>query len=100
MTDYKTEPSSFSATTQRNVFTTPKDKETQDELWNLLLEHTGGGIQEAQNILKRESSFTSREGHRIEGKSDVKHLTGKWLGFTYHRVKELCEAAYERDPGE
>lgn len=79
---------------------TPKEKETQKELWNLLLQLTGGAEDVARDMLKKYSGFTSKDGKEVEGKTDVKYLTGKWLNFTYKKIKELEEEGSPREPGE
>lgn len=77
-----------------------KDKEIQKKLWDLLIEFKAGDEEEARNLLKQTSSFVSKEGKEVEGKTDVKYLTGKWLNFTYGKIKELVKQQNERLPGE
>jgi len=80
--------------------TSAKDKETQKKLWDLLVQLKAGNEEEARELLKQESGFESKEGDQVEGKSDVKYLTGKWLNFTYGKIKKLAEQQNERMPGE
>lgn len=80
--------------------TSEKDKETQKKLWDLLIQLKAGNEEEARELLKQESGFKSNEGDQIEGKTDVKYLTGKWLNFTCGKIKKLAEQQGERLPGE
>lgn len=76
---------------------TESEKKRQKDLWDMLIQHTGGADDVARDILKEQSGFTAEDGKVIEGKTDVKYLTGKWLNFTYKKIKELTQ---ERQPGE
>jgi len=77
---------------------TPKDREKQQELWDMLLQYTGGEEENAREILKEKSAFTAKSGEPVEGVTDVKYLTGRWLQFTFKKVKEFV--SMEREPGE
>jgi len=76
---------------------TESEKKRQKDMWDMLIQHTGGADDVARDILKEQSGFTAEDGKVIEGKTDVKYLTGKWLNFTYKKIKELTQ---ERQPGE
>jgi len=76
----------------QKVEATDTEKNTQKKLWNLLLQITGGDETRARDLLKEQSGFTSKKDKKkIEGKTDVKYLTGKWLNFTYKKIKEMAE---------
>ena len=77
---------------------TEDEKKKQKELWNMLVQHTGGADDVARDILKEQSGFKAEDGKVVEGKTDVKYLTGKWLNFTYKKIKDMV--AQERQPGE
>ena len=96
----------------KKVDATDKEQNTQKKLWNLLLQLAGGDEANARNILKEQSGFTSKDKKKIQGKTDVKYLTGKWLNFTHKKIKEMAaeqgfteeeaepETVEEREPGE
>ena len=75
----------------QKVEATETEQKTQEKLWNLLLQIAGGNDEGARDLLKEQSGFTSKDKKKIEGKTDVKYLTGKWLNFTYKKVKEMAE---------
>lgn len=89
----------------------PQEEETQKKLWNLCIQLKAGNEEEAREFLKETSGFKSKDGKKVEGRDDVRYLTGKWLNFTYKKVKELTEKQgipeeedteenHERIPGE
>lgn len=74
------------------------DKKKQKELWDMLINYTGGDDEYARQLLKEHSAFKAKDGNDVEGRDDVKYLTGKWLNFTFKKVKDMV--AQEREPGE
>ena len=82
----------------QKIEATEADKKKQKELWDLLLQYTGGADEVARDVLKKQSSFEAKDGKSVEGKDDVKYLTGKWLNFTLKKIKGLVSE--EREPGE
>ena len=73
----------------QKIEATEADKKKQKELWDLLLQYTGGADEVARDVLKKQSSFEAKDGKSVEGKDDVKYLTGKWLNFTLKKIKGL-----------
>jgi len=70
---------------------TPEEIKKQKEIWDWLIKITGGNSELARARLKLESSFTSKDGDEVEGKTDPKYLTGKWLNITHKKVREIFE---------
>jgi len=64
----------------------------------MLIQYTGGEEENAREILREKSAFTAKNGEPVEGVTDVKYLTGRWLQFTFKKVKEFVSV--EREPGE
>ena len=73
---------------------TEKDKDIQKNIWNMLLQITGGNVELAAERLKMESGFKAKDNKWVEGKTDVKYLTGKWLTTTYYKVKKIYEKQF------
>lgn len=84
----------------KKVEATENEKETQKKLWDLLLKLAVGNEKMAKEMLVNHSAFTSKEGNKVEGKDDVRYLTGKWLNYVYAQVKKVAEKLEERIPGE
>ena len=84
----------------KKVEATDKEKETQKKLWDLLLKLAAGNETMAKEMLVTHSEFTSKEGEKVEGKDDVRYLTGKWLNYVYAQVKKTVEKLEERMPGD
>lgn len=66
----------------------------QKEIWDWLMQITGGSDELARERLKLESGFKSKDGDWIDGKKDPKYLTGKWLNITHRKIKEIFEKQF------
>ena len=71
---------------------TEADKKKQKEIWDWLMQITGGNDEMAKERLKMESGFKSKDGNWIEGKTDPKYLTEKWLNITHKKIKKIFDA--------
>lgn len=69
------------------------DKEVQVKLYNLMVKHYGTNDEKALGTYLAElSSFTGKDGKKVQGKKSFKELTGKWLQSTYGKMKQLAES--------
>jgi hypothetical protein len=67
---------------------TEADGKLQKLLWHMCQQLSGADPKVAADILLQASSFKTRDGKEVRGKSDPKQLTGKWLNNTYGNVKK------------
>lgn len=73
---------------------TPEEIKKQKEIWDWLMQITGGNDELARERLKLESSFKAKDGKFVEGKTDPKYLTDKWLNITHRKIKEIFEKQF------
>jgi len=73
---------------------TQEEVKKQKEIWDMLMQITAGNNKLARERLKLESGFKSKDGEWIDGKTDPKYLTGKWLNITHRKIKEIFEKQF------
>lgn len=79
---------------------TPEEVKRQKEIWDWLMQITAGNDELARERLKLESGFKSKDGDWIEGKTDPKYLTDKWLNITHRKIKEIFEKQFSGEEAE
>lgn len=73
---------------------TAEEVKKQKEIWDWLMQITAGADKLARERLKLETGFKSKDGEWVEGKTDPKYLTGKWLNITHRKIKEIFEKQF------
>ena len=74
---------------------TPEEVKKQKEIWDWLMQITAGNDELARQKLKLETGFQPKDGSDfVEGKTDPKYLTGKWLNITHRKIKEIFEKQF------
>lgn len=72
------------------------DKDLQQEISRWLSEITGGDLGEMKRHLRDASRFEKidekTKAKKVFEVEDVSRLTGKWLGFTHKKVKEMYDS--------
>lgn len=79
---------------------TPEEVKRQKEIWDWLMQITAGNDELARERLKLESGFKSKDGDWIEGKTDPKYLTDKWLNITHRKIREIFEKQFSGEEAE
>jgi len=77
---------------------TPEEIKKQKKIWDWLMQITAGNDELARERLKLETGFQPKDGSDwVEGKTDPKYLTGKWLNITHRKIKEIFEKQFPQD---
>jgi len=76
---------------------TEEIKDLRKKIGKMLMEMAGENKEEASKLLVKYTSFTSKDGKEVKGKSSIINLSEKAIPVTYGKIKEAYEEWVKKD---